>query len=170
MLSTVFAILAAVALLMPTYVAVVLVGVPVALGMGLNRFLARAELDDGPPGLIAAGLGAGEARDAFDYAFQRRRTEGAWLIVELVGHTPETPRLVGGIYGRRSAIGQTPSPHDVYLQALCTVREDESGVRTLQARLDPERGVYLAAAQIARIDVLGDTSSIPPDGPASIEA
>jgi Family of unknown function (DUF6338) len=87
------------------YVAIVLVGVPVALGMGLNRFLASSELDDGPPGLIAAGLGAGEARDAFDYAFQRRRDRGAWLIVELIGHTTENPRLVGGIYGQRSAIG-----------------------------------------------------------------
>lgn len=150
------------------YVGVVLVGVPVVLGMLLNRFLARAELEDGPPGLLAAGFGAGEARDAFDYAFQRRRQGGAWLIVELVGHTPECPRLVGGIYGKRSAIGQTPSPHDVYLQSLCTVHEDENGLRTLKERLDPERGVYLAAAQIARIDVLLDGSETVPDGPATI--
>jgi hypothetical protein len=102
------------------YVAIVLVGVPVALGVGLNRFLA------------------------------------SWLIVELVDHTTENPRLVGGIYGQRSAIGQTPSPHDVYLQALCTVHEDENGVRTLKERLDPERGVYVAASRIARIDVLPD--------------
>ncbi len=121
------------------YVGIVLVGVPVVLGMALNRFLARAELDDGSPGLLAAGFGAGEARDAFDYAFQRRRQSGAWLVVELVGHTPGSPRLVGGIYGKRSAIGQTPSLHDIYLQALCTVHEDENGLRTLKERLDPER-------------------------------
>jgi hypothetical protein len=151
------------------YVAVVLLGIPIALGVGLNRFLARAELADGPPSLIAAGLGAGEARDAFDYAFQRRRS-GAWLIVELVGHTRDQPRLVGGIYGNRSAIGQTPSPHDIYLQGLCTVLEGEDGVRTLQSRLEPERGVYLAASQIARIDVLEDTSEMPPDGSTTIES
>jgi hypothetical protein len=151
------------------YVAVVLLSVPIVVGMGLNRFLAKAELGDGPPGLIAAGLGAGEARDAFDYAFQRRRT-GAWLIVELVGHTHDRPRLVGGIYGNRSAIGQTPSLHDIYLQTLCTVQEDENGVRTLQARLEPERGVYLVASQIARIDVLADNSEMPAGGPATIQA
>lgn len=58
------------------YGVVVLVIAPIIVGVALNRFLARAELADGPPSRLAAGLGAGEARDAFDYAFQRRRNEG----------------------------------------------------------------------------------------------
>lgn len=144
------------------YTAVVLVIVPVVAGVTLNWYLARVELGDGPPGRLAAAFGAGEARDAFDYAFQRRRNSGAWVIVELVGHTAENPRLVGGIYGRQSAIGQTPSPHDVYLQALCTVAENEHGVRALDQQLVPERGVYIAGSQIARIELLppGDAPSI----------
>src|SRR5215212_3431836 len=74
-------------------VAVVLLGVPIAIGMGLNRYLAFVEAKDGPPNLFAAGLGGGEARDAFDYAYQRWRRNGVYVIVELVGHSPETPRL-----------------------------------------------------------------------------
>lgn len=136
------------------YTATVLLGAPVILGLALKAFLGRAELGDGPPGKVAASLGAGEARDAFDYAFQRRRHDGAWVIVELLGHSPDVPRLVGGLYGRRSAVGQTPSLHDVYLEALCTVDENDEGVRTLCERIEPERGVYLSASQIARIDVV----------------
>lgn len=145
------------------YVAVVLLGVPIAIGMGLNRYLASVEAKDGPPNLFAAGLGGGEARDAFDYAYQRWRRNGVYVIVELVGHSLETPRLVGGIYGERSAVGQTPSPHDIYLESLCTVTEDENGVRNLASRIDPERGVYLAASQIARVDLV-------PEGPGTLDS
>lgn len=53
------------------YVAIVLLGVPILIGAGLNRYLASVEGKDGPPNLFAAGLGGGEARDAFDYAYQR---------------------------------------------------------------------------------------------------
>jgi len=143
------------------YVGVVLLGVPIVLGVCLNRYLARVESADGPPNLFAAGLGGGEARDAFDYAYQRWRKDGVWVIVELVGHSTDQPRLVGGVYGRRSAVGQTPQPHDIYLEALCTVKEDEHGVRSLNLRAEPERGVYVAAHQIARIDLV-------PEEPATL--
>jgi Family of unknown function (DUF6338) len=145
------------------YVGVVLFLVPIALGVFLNRYLASAEARDGPPSILAAGLGAGEARDGFDYAYQRWRKQGVYVIVELTGHSQEAPRLVGGVYGERSAVGQTPSPHDVYLQALCTVDEDENGVRSLASKIEPERGVYLAAGQIARIDLV-------PEGPGTLDA
>jgi hypothetical protein len=131
---------------------VVLLAVPVVIGTALNRYLAHVESGDGPPNLFAAAFGAGEARDAFDFAYQRWRKEGGYVIVELVGHTEDTPRLVGGIYGRRSAVGQTPSPHDVYLESLCTVTTDADGIRSLADRVSPEQGVYIAASQIARID------------------
>jgi hypothetical protein len=136
------------------YVAVVLLVAPIALGAFLNWYLAQAEAGDGPPSLLAAGLGGGEARDAFDYAYQRWRKEGVWVIVELVGHSAQTPRLVGGVFGKRSAIGQTPQPHDIYLEALCIVEEDEDGIRNVSQLIVPERGVYLAASQIVRIDLV----------------
>jgi hypothetical protein len=136
------------------YIGVVLLGVPIALGVCLNRYLAHVEAQDGPPNLFAAGLGGGEARDAFDYAYQRWRKDGVYVIVELVGHSAQSFRLVGGIYGRRSAVGQTPQPHDIYLESLCTVTVDEQGIRSLDRRADPERGVYIAAHQIARVDLV----------------
>jgi hypothetical protein len=141
------------------YGAVVLIVVPALVGTVLNRYLADVEGNDGPPSLFAAAFGAGEARDAFDFAYQRWRKHGGYVIIELIGHTEQNPRLVGGIYGERSAVGQTPSPHDVYLESLCTVRVDENGLRSLESAVSPAQGVYLAAAQIARIDLLPPGSS-----------
>jgi hypothetical protein len=143
------------------YVAIVLLGVPIAVGGLLNRYLEEVESGDGPPSLFAAGLGAGEASDAFDYAYRRGLQDGVWVIVELVDHTADSPRLVGGIYGPRSAVGQTPQPHDIFLEALCKVEVDENGIRNLAERIDPERGVYIAASQIARVDLV-------PEGPATL--
>lgn len=136
------------------YVVVVLLAVPVIVGLVLNATLSRAEARDGPPALWAAALGAGQARDAYDFAFQRANTEGAWVIVELVGHTPTQPRLTGGLYGRGSAVGQTPSSHDIYLEQLCVVAVDDDGLPQIVAKTDPPRGLYIAASQIARIEVL----------------
>lgn len=76
----------------------------------------------------------------------------------MIGHTADQPRLVGGVYGKRSAVGQTPSPHDVFLEALCTVSEDDEGIRSLAARVSPEQGVDIAASQIARIDLVPEAS------------
>jgi len=132
----------------------VLIVVPVLLGVALNFILARIERRDGPPPLWAAALGAGQARDGYDFAFQRVSEEGAWVIVELVGHTPAEPRLVGGRYGRSSAVGQTPSPHDLYLEQLCLVEEGENGLRELSVATEPPRGLYISAGQIARVEIL----------------
>jgi hypothetical protein len=137
-----------------TYVLVVLVAAPTAIGVLLNRVLSRVEARDGPPPLWAAALGAGQARDAYDFAFQRVNTKGAWVVIELVGHTPETPRLAGGLYGRGSAVGQTPSPHDIYLEQLCVVTLDADGLPQIVSKTDPPRGLYVAASQIARVEVL----------------
>ncbi len=136
------------------YSVVVLVIVPVVVGVAANVAIARVEQRNGPTPLWAAALGAGEARDAYDYLWQRVSHSGTWVIVELVGHTRAEPRLMGGLYGRESAVGQTPSAHDLYLQQLCFVSEDERGLRTLVSATDPARGVWIAAAQIARIEIV----------------
>lgn len=136
------------------YAAVVLVGVPLLLGVLINRGVAHAEGRDGSMPLWASALGAGEARDAYDYAWQRLSKTGGWVIVELVGHTAEAPKLIGGRYGERSAIGQSPSDHDLYLEQLCFVYEGPDGLRRLVGRTEPERGVYIAASQIARFEIL----------------
>lgn len=136
------------------YVAVVLLGVPIVAGVVLNRYLASVEAKDGPPNLFATRLGAGEPKDAFEYAYQRWRRNGGYVIVELVGHSRSNPRLVGGTYGRHSAIGKVPAPHDIYLEALFSVSEDDRGIREVTSRVSPERGVYIAASQIARVDLV----------------
>lgn len=137
------------------YVVVVLVLVPIAIGLVLAEFTQRVERREGPPSALAAALGVGAARDAFDYAFQQR-PEGALVVVELVGHTKENPRLVGGVHGRGSAIGQSPQPHDIYIRELAIVGVDEHGERTLVNKYQPARGVYISADQIARIDFLAE--------------
>jgi hypothetical protein len=58
-------------------------------------------------------------------------------------------------------VGQTPQPHDVYLEALCTVHEDEDGIRALVSKVEPDQGVYIPAAQISRIDLV-------PAGPGTL--
>jgi len=131
----------------------VLVLTPLVGGTLLNAVLERVERREGPTPLWAAALGAGQARDAYDFAFQRVHGDGAWVIVELSGHTSEAPRLIGGRYGRGSAVGQTPSAHDIYLEQLCLV-EDADGLRSLVGLIEPPRGLYVPAAQIARIEIL----------------
>lgn len=135
------------------YGLVVLIGAPVLAGTIINRAIGRTERRDGHPGLWLAALGAGEGRDAYDFAFQRVSGEGTYVIVELVGHTREAPRLVGGVYGRASAVGQTPAQHDIYLESLCTVVERE-GFRHLDQTTNPPRGVWLSASQIARLEIV----------------
>ena len=82
--------------------------------------------------------------------------------MELVGHTAGEPRLIGGRYRRSSAVGQTPSPHDLYLEQLCPAQESENGVRELSQATDPPRGLYISAAQIARVEIL-------PPGPGTVD-
>lgn len=135
----------------------VLLIVPVAIGIGLSFVIEKAEAKSGPVGRVAAALGAGAARDAFDYAVQRR-PNGAWVVVELVGHTKDAPKLVGGVLGSDSASGQTPSAHDVYFQQLMIAEENGDGVRTVVGKVEPASGVYIPASQIARIDFI-------PEGP-----
>lgn len=144
------------------YVATVLIAVPIVVGLLANLLLAKVEIREGPPPLWAAAPGAGEARDAYDYAFQRLHRDGGWVIVELVGHTEATPKLVGGLYGRGSAVGQSPAAHDLYLQRLCLVETRPNGVREFTVTTDEPRGVWIAASQIARLEIL-------PAGPDSLE-
>jgi hypothetical protein len=59
------------------YVAIVLLGVPVALGVVLNRYLASVEAKEGPPNLFAARLGGRKAEDAFELAYQRLLRNGS---------------------------------------------------------------------------------------------
>lgn len=131
------------------YALVVLITAPVALGTLLGWYLRRAErCEDRPPWPYYA-LGARDAGSAWDNVFQWLAPEGVWVIIELKGDD-----WVGGLIGKTSAVGQTPAPHDLYLQETWTVAKDESGVVSLKERVEPTQGIWLSEAEIRSVRVI----------------
>lgn len=135
------------------YVLVVLVAGPALTGSVIGAYLFRVERSGHPPGSAAVALGAGQSTDAFDFAFQRHH-EGAWVFVELVGSTPDAPRYVGGVYGRHSAVGQSPASHDIYLENLASVATDPDGDPYVVSFAEPPRNLYVPAHQRVSIVLL----------------
>jgi hypothetical protein len=133
------------------YTGIVIIGAPVVLGVVLNLYLRHVESTAGRTSLFHTILGGRDARDPWDYLFQRLRT-GAWLIVQLKGGDSANPRLLGGKLGKHSAAGQSPSEHSLYLQELWAV--SDTFPRNLLLPIEPQRGVWIAAGQIDSIQVL----------------
>jgi hypothetical protein len=102
--------------------------------------------------VVALRAGGRDTRDAWDLAFQRATINGAWVLVHLKGDTPDAPRVVLGKYGQRSAAGRSPSEHDLFLQEMWSV--DELGHAV--AKLDPERGMWIAKDAIAELYFLDE--------------
>lgn len=133
-----------------------LIGVPLLIGVIPNRYLRNAEETAGSLSLFQRILGGKDARDAWDFLFPSSN-HGAWLVVELEGGDAEVPRLVGGKFGRLSAVGQSPSEHNLYVQEMWTV--SRTFPRNLVEPLDPRRGVRLPARAIRSIQVLNPPGS-----------
>jgi hypothetical protein len=134
-----------------TYVLVVVLIAPTVSGLLLNRLLVRAERGDGQLRWWHYAMGARDARDAWDFAFQRYRQTGVWVLVHFRDATGSGPRVVIGKYGEGAAFGQSPSPeHDLFLRELWTA--DEAGQPV--ARIDPPRSLWVAASQIAELYLL----------------
>ena len=125
---------------------VVLLISPIALGLTINELLRRAE-EQGPLSWWHYALGGRDARDAWDFAFQRAAASGAWVLVHLKGGDPEYPRMAVGKFGKHSAVGQSPTDHDLFLQELWAV--DEAGKPV--ARIEPPRGMWVTRTEIAEI-------------------
>lgn len=125
---------------------VVLIASPIAIGLLLNRVLREAE-SKGSLSWWHYALGGRDARDAWDLVFQRATANGAWVLVHFRGDRPEAPRVVLGKYGKQSSAGQSPAPHDLYLQEMWSV--DELGRRV--AKLEPGRGMWIAKDEIAEL-------------------
>lgn len=132
----------------------VLLVTPVVLGLAINAVLRRAE-QRGTLSWWHYALGGRDARDAWDYSFQRAAAAGAWILVHLQGGDPEYPRMVVGKFGTRSAVGQTPAAHDLFLQELWSV--DLAGNPI--AAIEPARGMWVAKDEIAEIYFL-DTETV----------
>ena len=136
------------------YVLVVVVITPVLAGLGLSALLLRAERDDGDLKWWHYAIGARDARDAWDFAFQRYRDSGVWVLVhfrQANGDGGGGPRVIIGRYRPGAAFGQSPSPeHDLFLRDLWTA--DENGVAV--APLEPPRSLWVASTQIAELYLL----------------
>jgi Family of unknown function (DUF6338) len=125
---------------------VVLVLSPIVVGLPLNYVLHRAE-SKGSLKWWHYALGGRDARDAWDVVFQRAAVAGAWLLVHLKGDQPDSPRIVLGKYGSRSAAGQSPAEHDLFVQELWAV--DAAGKPV--SKLEPARGMWVSKEEIAEI-------------------
>jgi Family of unknown function (DUF6338) len=148
------------------YVLVVVVLLPVCLGLALNEVLVRAERGDGHLRRWHYALGARDARDAWDYPFQRYNDKGVWVLV----HLKNAPagggtRIVIGQYGVGAAAAQSPVPdHDLFLRELWTADEDGKPVEPYT----PPRSLWVAKTEIAELyflDTEGDMPVAPPGTP-----
>lgn len=72
-------------------------------------------------------------------------------IVELVGGASDSPRYTGGVFGRGSAVGQTPAPHDVYLESVVRIGLDEDGEPYVASLANSTYSLYIPAERIARV-------------------
>jgi hypothetical protein len=130
------------------YALIVLVGVPLLVGLKLNSFFLEEERKTGgPPSRLYEILGGRDSGDAGDLIFTRLH-HGAWLIVQLDDKT-----WVGGRFGIGSSAGQTPAPHDLYIDEMWDI--DISGPDPLlKGKFVPTRGIYIPAEQIRTVRVL----------------
>lgn len=147
-----------------SYLAVVVAVVPVGLGLLLNDVLLRAERGDGELKRWHYALGARDARDAWDFTFQRYYDEGVWILVHLKAAPPAGggARVVIGKYGKGAAIGRSPVPeHDLFLRELWAADEDGKPV----APFAPPRSLWVAKSEIAEIYLLEQEGTTPPEWP-----
>jgi hypothetical protein len=131
------------------YVAVVLVIAPVALGSALGSYLRHVERTDDQPGLLYSALGARNASSSWDYLFQHQARYGSWVVIEYTDGA-----LTGGKMGKTSPVGQTPTPHDIFVQELWTAKADDQGVVYLDEEITPIQGKWIADTQIRSVTIL----------------
>jgi hypothetical protein len=147
------------------YVLIVVLIVPVVAGLLLNEVLVRAERGDGQLRRWHYALGARDARDAWDYTFQRYHDKGVWVLVHLKNAPADGgTRIVIGQYGIGAAAGQSPVPeHDLFLRDLWTADEDGKPVEPYS----PPRSLWVAKTEIAELyflDTEGEAMPVAPPG------
>jgi hypothetical protein len=131
------------------YALVVLIAAPIGLGSLLGWYLRKAERCEDRPSWLYHALGARDAGSAWDNIFQRLTPSGAWIIVEL-----KSDECIGGLIGSASAIGQTPTPHDLYVQEIWTTEKDAKGVVNLREKIEPVQGIWLSESEIRSVRVI----------------
>lgn len=134
-----------------SYGAVVLVIAPVTVGLVLNEMLLRAEMSGGNLRWWHYALGGRDARQSWDFIFQRIR-EGRWVVVKL-----KSGRAIAGKLGTGSWASQTPASggHDLWLQEIWSV-DDFGRPATM---IQPRQGMWVAREDIETLFVID-----PPEG------
>lgn len=130
------------------------VGLGFFVGWALRKLEAHSVGRSGPSGTVATGifhaLGGQDARDAFDYVFERRRKrEGAFIAILHVDPLADDRNDSGlrvGVFGPESYFGQSPRPHDLHLQEVWEFAE---GGRLRRA--SPRHEAWYSADQIKDI-------------------
>jgi Family of unknown function (DUF6338) len=127
------------------YGVVVLAVAPVVLGLALNELLLHGERS-GRLRWWHYALGGRDARQAWDYLFQRLDT-GRWVVIKL-----KTARAIAGKLGNGSWVSQTPAPdgHDLWLQEIWTV--DDAGRPAVM--VEPQQGMWIARDDIEALFVI----------------
>jgi hypothetical protein len=128
------------------YGTVVLVAAPVAIGLGLNELLLRAERSGRNLRWWHYALGARDARESWDFIFQRIE-QGRWIVVKL-----KSARAIAGKLGRGSWVSQSPAPggHDLWLQEIWSVNDFGQPAAMIQ----PRQGMWVAREQIDALFVI----------------
>ena len=139
------------------YALTVCVLVPTLVGVGLGELLQDAE-NRGRLSWWHYALGGRDARRAWDYTFSRH--DGVWVQVFLLNPTNSQPPALLGRWERGCWAAQAPAEPDLYLQKAW--RADAQGrVSREQIAAGPEAAVWVDAAHIARVEVLGPGQARP---------
>lgn len=131
------------------YVAVVLVLAPIILGSLLGAYLRKVERREERPGFWYSALGARDAGSAWDNIFQRLNPLGSWVVIQCANG-----ELRGGRMGEASAIGQTPCPHDLFIQEIWTTETDANGVVNLDTKIEPVQGMWIGESEIRSVRII----------------
>lgn len=124
------------------YVVVVILLAPTIIGLGLGWILRRAE-GRGSLTWIHYALGGRDARDAWDYIFQRYGA--GFILVHLKPGHEERHSFIVGKFGRTSWAAQTPTTaRDVYFEEVWPANADGQITEEFAVR----RGVWLDSSQI----------------------
>ena len=124
------------------YVVVVIVIAPTIIGLALGWKLRRAE-SRGSLTWVHYALGGRDARDAWDYIFQRYGA--GFILVHLKPGADERNPFLVGKFGPASWAAQTPTTlRDVYFEEVWPAKADGQ----IREEFAVRRGVWLDSAQI----------------------
>jgi hypothetical protein len=124
------------------YVVVVILLAPTIIGLALGWVLRRAE-GRGSLTWIHYALGGRDARDAWDYIFQRYGA--GFILVHLKPGDEQRHAFIVGKFGRTSWAAQTPTTaRDIYFEEVWPASSDGQITEEFAVR----RGVWLDSSQI----------------------